>query len=757
MLPSPKVADRNLEPGPPPFDTVDPMVMKLDEAIVAAWKSDRSCCNDAKVLQSIVEPTLDIYHFCRPWGIYTFPLTNRVYAWFQYIVGHGHLVDEVGASMDWDFFLDPVFSTQRSGADKGKEVDEDGYGEWETGDEDEDDEGDDEDGTGSAPMVLDGDGGRSAADDGKMETETDGTSDARGRSGTKRKLSNPAPAVSSPPLKTKRSRTGTRSEGAPATSAVEVKALKDMGSGLGLTRYPVSCERCVAHSTVCYMQASTTKTARACEQCRRLKRTCSYRDRTWVSSLPSAARQRVQEEWASATPKGEVDKGKKKASSRGGRKRVEVPEKQEVSQSKQGGREVEGQEGGPVTRSKHKDPPQPPSTPSHPVYSLAGKMVGTHATIIKPVPEATPSSVPSRQPSPLRVVDSSNGKDDPTITDLTTLLEAWTKLDGEIADVQGQIRALNREVVSYDGVWGDIDRLHDRDHDLRSELEKLAESVKIRFETTTLLIEKMDSRSRMDTLKQTTERELGVLVVARENLERGHSVLTEKLEGIVARVGGLEEAVSSVRRDAVDGNGERIARVEQRLGKVQEDIRRERDDVFKGHIAASLAQAFEDALRRHEDRLVPRLTAIEQHLQNLDQRFNAVSVMLTQQMGGGPSYVVSRAPETSIAPKAVFPAVTASSTHFVAEMPRETPMSAPLISPHTSWMTPPSEMARRYTNFGTISASTYRSDGGGEIIPPPGFTGGKSGRRLDDGVHSVRQDGSPASCGSMDGGQETQF
>lgn len=148
-----------------------------------------------------------------------------------------------------------------------------------------------------------------------------------------------------------------------------------------------------------------------------------------------------------------------------------------------------------------------------------------------------------------------------------------------------------------------------------------------------------------------------------------------------------------------------------------------------------------------------------------------MAVLLTQQPGTPTNFLASRSGDLTISPNALFPSPASLTNHFVAEMPRDLATSSHCSIPSGSnsrW----SDVERRFTNLGGISIGsghmsrpTGASFGAGEeapwysvgpdrsgnmsgeIVPPPGFTGGKSGRRLDGPQASSRpisREGSPS-------------
>ncbi|RXW15264.1 hypothetical protein EST38_g10591 [Candolleomyces aberdarensis] len=786
------------------------MVNSLDKALRAAGRLNPQHCDPVAVLAPIADASLDIYGLCEQHGgVYEFPITPRVLLWFTYVYEHPKLLQIEGEAMDFRFFEQPDYrqlvddnrtvSTLEdglagaavkgagfgtgSGGVQGDNADMEGDGE--EGEEYRDDDGDWQDGE-------EGDDDAEGEEDIAMAIDEE-----RGRPALqKRKSSDPMP-YGNQTNPTKRTRRGdeetlTVDEASPST-------LRDEPSAPNLIKYPVRCEKCVQSNVVCYIPLNPA-TSRTCDWCKRVKKPCSYLQNEWVEALTAEETKKIKAAVAEATsyapPAERASKGKAKAAVKqvatGAGKVVKKDGDDGTVTGKKGGRKGKAtakskgdaaptdwneQTAGPSTRSRAREPevrpfpsPQSPTIPT--IYSLTGIKIDLQSVLKVLAPDglqvptpnnarasssSTSSSAGSRQPSP-RLVPPVTGSER-SIAEISQLFDRAASLDGEVADVQGQLRALHRHAAEEAAIRQEVELLKRGQEKVEGDLELVRATTQERLDATDKLVHSMDNRTQLDLFQTSSEKQFEKYEEDRRGWSKWVEENEKAIQSVQGQLGDVEKQVQTLRHEMTEHNQQQSADLERTITTIQRNVQQSHDGDVGGATAVQLLRTIEGYFRQQNEALFQRIDSV-------DQRLNALALMVTQQNSNPHGYPTtlqeSRHLVNTVSPKAIFPSQASIPNHFVAEVPRL--LSSP-AGPHSFgrdsglvWgsTTMGSDFDRRYTNYsGVSSGSGQRSALSGLVSESDRSTGALSSDTADGDAHDATPSGSIQIPPNWSGGGKT--
>ncbi|KAJ2923346.1 hypothetical protein H1R20_g13748, partial [Candolleomyces eurysporus] len=402
--------------------------------------------------------------------------------------------------------------------------------------------------------------------------------------------------------------------------------LRDEPSAPNLIKYPVRCEKCVQSNVVCYIPLNPA-TSRTCDWCKRVKKPCSYLQNDWVEGLTAAENKKIKAVVAEATshaPLAEkTNKGKAKATVKQAATRAVKMGKRDGDDGTMTGRKtgrkqkatarIKGEAGpsdldeqpggskqpagttGPSTRSRARDadvrPFPSPQTPTIPtVYSLTGVKIDLQ-TLLKalspdglqvPTPNdarASSSSITSspgsQQPSP-KLVPPVNGSER-SMTEISKLFERAASLEGEVADVQGQLRALHRHAAEGEGIRQEVELLKRGQEKVASDLHSFRATTEERLNATDQLVHSMDNRTQLNLFQSSSEKQFERFEGDRQLWSKWVEENEKAIQSLQGQLGDVEKQVQTLRHEMTEHNQQQSADLERTITTIQRNVQQSRD------------------------------------------------------------------------------------------------------------------------------------------------------------------------------------
>ncbi|RXW12523.1 hypothetical protein EST38_g13330 [Candolleomyces aberdarensis] len=562
-------------------ENVFAIVNLLDKKIRDARRLDRTDCDPVQVLAPIADSTLDLYELCDPYGgVYEFSLTDRVVLWLTYVSTNPQLIQNEGEGMDFDFFEQSVYiEYEQSLGTEGTEVDPTAAGTKEKGsgalgagrkavggidyEDEEDCDYDDEEEEGGEEVYSDEE---EEWEDAEGEDDEDHGMDidySRAQRLHKRKSSDPIPYDNSNnPTKRCRTKVGGEFEDSEDIDRLSTSSLRDEPSAPTLIRYPVRCEKCVQSNHVCYI-ALRPQTSRTCDWCRRVKKPCSHRNEAWVEGLSQADQEKVKKAVETAiklAPPLPRRKNPRRKMKEGAQENTEEDEREWDTGRAIYPDAVKGSQ----TRTGEKINLRTLQQPINDALRVPTRNESRTSS------SAASSTVGSRQPSPNLKNVAPATPTERSVTEIAELFERAASLEGGMADVKGQLRALHRHAEEGNALREEVDTLKRGQEVVQNQWELFQGTIQDKVDGTVKMVESLDIVKQIEVTEKRVEKlevDQGQWTAALEESNRTVRTIQNQVEA----------QIQSVRREVTERDQERSTDIERTVAAMQRSMQQPRD------------------------------------------------------------------------------------------------------------------------------------------------------------------------------------